>query len=346
MKMKKQFRIFAAAAMAVMMGALSACGTSSAPAEGEQTATESGTDGTETSGDAVYTVGIIQQMEHAALDEATRGFQDTLKEKLGDQVVFDYQNAQGEQTNCATISTKFVSDGVDLIMANATTALQSAAAATGDIPIVGTSVTDYVTAGVVQSNDAPGYNVTGVSDLAPVDQQIALLQKLVPDAQKVAIVYCSAEPNSLFQSELAQAELDKAGIAWEEFTAADSNEIQAVITNAITDCDVVYIPTDNTMANNMEIIKNVTVPAKIPVICGEENMCGVGGLATLSISYYELGCKAGEMAYEILVNGADPATTPIAYVSDDITPKYNAEIAAELGMTMPEDMVAIETQAE
>lgn len=347
MKMKKQFRIFAAAAMAVMMGALSACGTSSAPTEGEETTAETATESsTEANGDTVYTVGIIQQMEHAALDEATRGFQDTLKEKLGDQVVFDYQNAQGEQTNCATISTKFVSDGVDLIMANATTALQSAAAATGDIPIVGTSVTDYVTAGVVQSNDAPGYNVTGVSDLAPVDQQIALLQKLVPDAQKVAIVYCSAEPNSLFQSELAQAELDKAGIAWEEFTAADSNEIQAVITNAITDCDVVYIPTDNTMANNMEIIKNVTVPAKIPVICGEENMCGVGGLATLSISYYELGCKAGEMAYEILVNGADPATTPIAYVSDDITPKYNAEIAAELGMTMPEDMVAIETQAE
>ena len=344
--MKKQIRIFAAAAMAAMMCALSACGTSSEttePTGSDNTAVENET---AENGDTVYTVGIIQQMEHAALDEATRGFQDTLKEKLGDQVVFDYQNAQGEQTNCATISTKFVSDDVDLIMANATTALQSAAAATGDIPIVGTSVTDYVTAGVVQSNDAPGYNVTGVSDLAPVDQQIALLQKLVPDAQKVAIVYCSAEPNSLFQSELAQAELDKAGIAWEEFTAADSNEIQAVITNAITDCDVVYIPTDNTMANNMEIIKNVTVPAKIPVICGEENMCGVGGLATLSISYYELGCKAGEMAYEILVNGADPATTPIAYVSDDITPKYNAEIAAELGMTMPEDMVAIETQAE
>lgn len=340
--MKKKFRIFAAAAMAaVMCCSLGACSTSSETTESDTTTVENGADTADT-GDQVYTVGIIQQMEHAALDEATRGFQDTLKEKLGDQVVFDYQNAQGEQTNCATISTKFVSDGVDLIMANATTALQAAAAATGDIPIVGTSVTDYVTAGVVQSNDAPGYNVTGVSDLAPVDQQIALLQKLVPDAQKVAIVYCSAEPNSLFQSELAQAELDKAGIAWEEFTAADSNEIQAVITNAITDCDVVYIPTDNTMANNMEIIKNVTVPAKIPVICGEENMCGVGGLATLSISYYELGCKAGEMAYDILVNGADPATTPIAYVSDDITPKYNAEIAAELGMTMPDDMVAIE----
>ena len=331
--MKKKMRWITAAVMAAAMMAMSGCGGTS---DTENTTAD--TEGTT----AQYTVGIIQQLEHNALDEATRGFQDTLKEKLGDQVAFDYQNAQGEQTNCATIATKFVSDGKDLIMANGTTALQAAAAATGDIPIVGTSVTDFVTAGVVESNEAPGYNVTGVSDLAPVDQQIAILRQVVPDAQKVAILYCSAEPNSAFQSELAQAELDAANIEWEEFTAADSNEIQAVITNAVADCDAVYIPTDNTMANNMEIIKNVTVPAGIPVICGEENMCGVGGLATLSISYYELGCKAGEMSYEIMVNGADPATMPIEYVSDNITPKYNAEIAAELNMTMPEDMVPIE----
>ena len=329
--MKRKMRVIAAAAMAAVMIAMTGCGSSG---EAEETTAE-------TTGDGTYTVGIIQQLDHAALDEATKGFQDTLTEKLGDKVTFDYQNAQNEQANCATIATKFVSNNVDLIMANATTALQASAAATGDIPIVGTSVTDYMTAGVIESNEAPGYNVTGASDLAPVDQQIALLQKVVPDAQKVAIVYCSAEPNSQFQSQLAQAELDKAGIAWEEFTAADSNEVQAVITNAITDCDAVYIPTDNTMANNMEIIKNVTVPAKIPVITGEENMCAAGGLATLSISYYELGCKAGEMAYEILVNGADPATMPIEYVSENITPKYNAEIAAELGITMPDDMVAI-----
>lgn len=243
--MKRKMRVIAAAAMAAVMIAMTGCGSSG---EAEETTAE-------TTGDGTYTVGIIQQLEHAALDEATKGFQDTLTEKLGDKVTFDYQNAQNEQANCATIATKFVSNNVDLIMANATTALQASAAATGDIPIVGTSVTDYVTAGVIESNDAPGYNVTGASDLAPVDQQIALLQKIVPDVQKVAIVYCSAEPNSQFQSQLAQAELDKAGIAWEEFTAADSNEVQAVITNAITDCDAVYIPTDNTMANNMEIIK-------------------------------------------------------------------------------------------
>ena len=210
-----------------------------------------------------------------------------------------------------------------------------------DIPIVGTSVTDYVTAGVVDSNEAPGKNVTGASDLAPVDQQIALLLKLVPDAKKVGIVYCSAEPNSEFQSKLAQAELDKAGVAWAEYTAADSNEVQSVVTKAISECDVLYIPTDNTMANNTEIIKNIAVPAGIPVIAGEEGICAGCGLATLSISYYDLGVKAAEMAYDILVNGVNPAEMSIEYVSDGITAKYNPEIAEALTITVPEDMVAI-----
>ena len=288
-----------------------------------------------------YTVGIVQQLEHPALDAATLGFQEKLTELLDGNVTFDYQNAQGEQTNCTTIATKFVSDGVDLIMANATTALQSAAAATADIPIVGTSVTDYVTAGVVDSNEAPGRNVTGASDLAPIDEQIAMLMELVPDVQKVGIVYCSAEPNSMYQSKLAQAELDKANIAWEEYTAADSNEVQSVVTKAVAECDVLYVPTDNTMANNTEIIKNVAVPAGVPVIAGEEGICSGCGVATLSISYYDLGVKAAEMAYEILVNGANPAEMPIEYVSEGITEKYNAEIAEALQIAIPEDMVAI-----
>ena len=288
-----------------------------------------------------YTVGIVQQLEHPALDAASLGFQEKLTELLDGNVTFDYQNAQGEQTNCTTIATKFVSDGVDLIMANATTALQSAAAATADIPIVGTSVTDYVTAGVADSNEAPGRNVTGASDLAPIDEQIAMLRELVPDAKKVGIVYCSAEPNSLYQSKLAQAELDKANIAWEEYTAADSNEVQSVVTKAVSECDVLYIPTDNTMANNTEIIKNVAVPAGVPVIAGEEGICSGCGVATLSISYYDLGVKAAEMAYEILVNGADPAEMPIEYVSEGITEKYNAEIAEALQIAIPEGMVAI-----
>ena len=326
--MKKWMKMTATMMVAAM--ALTACGGGS-----EEPAEDAA------SGDT-YTIGIVQQLEHPALDAATQGFQDKLTELLGDSVTFDYQNAQGEQTNCTTIATKFVSNNVDLIMANATTALQSAAAATADIPIVGTSVTDYVTAGVVDSNDAPGKNVTGASDLAPVDQQIAMLLELVPDATKVGIVYCSAEPNSVFQSELAQAELDKAGVAWAEYTAADSNEVQSVVTKAVSECDVLYVPTDNTMANNTEIIKNIAVPAGIPVIAGEEGICSGCGVATLSISYYDLGVKAAEMAYEILVNGANPAEMPIEYVSDGITEKYNAEIAEALGITIPEGMVPIE----
>ena len=292
--------------------------------------------------DAKYTVGIIQQMEHAALDAATQGFQDKLTELLGDDVAFDYQNAQGEQTNCTTIATKFVSDGVDLIMANATTALQSAYAATADIPIVGTSVTDYVTAGVVDSNEAPGRNVTGVSDLSSIEAQIDVLLQFCAEDSKVAVVYCSAEPNSIYQAELAEAYLKSLGRDYAVYTVADSNEIQAVLTKAVGECGAVYIPTDNTLANNMEIVKNVTVPAGVVSFAGAEQMCVEGALSTLSISYYDLGVRAGEMAYEILVNGANPAEMPVEFVSEGIVPKYNADIAAALGVTVPEGMVTVE----
>ena len=343
-KMNKILSVMMAAAMTVSMtacGGDTASDNTSASADNSAATTESAAAGS-TDGQK-YTIGILQQLEHPALDAASHGFEDALTELLGaDNVTFDLQNAQGEQTNCTTIATKFVSNDVDLIMANATTALQAAAAATGDIPIVGTSVTDYKTAGVVDSNEKPGRNVTGVSDLAPVDQQIQLLMKLVPDTKKVGIVYCSAEPNSAYQAKLAEAELDKEGIAWAEFTAADSNEVQSVVTKAVGECDALYIPTDNTIANNTEIVKNVAVPAGIPVVTGEEGMCSGCGLATLSISYYDLGVKAAEMAYEILTNGADPAQMAIGYVTDGITEKYNADIAEALNITIPEDMVAIE----
>lgn len=336
--MKKNLvkKITAGICVAAMALSMTACGSSEAPASNDTPSEQAGESAEET-----YTVGIVQQLEHVALDAATQGFQDKLTELLGDKVTFDYQNAQGEQTNCTTIATKFVSNNVDLIMANATTALQSASAATADIPIIGTSVTDYITAGVVETNDAPGRNVTGVSDLAPVDAQIEILKELVPDAKKVAILYCSAEPNSIFQSELAQKYLTEAGIDFAEYTAADSNEIQAVVTKAIGDCDAIYIPTDNTMANNMEIIKNATLPANIPVVCGEEGMCGVGGAATLSISYYDLGQQAGQMAYEILVNGAEPATMPIQYATATVA-KYNPEICDAMGLSVPENYEAIQ----
>lgn len=348
---KKLLAVLLSAAMAT---ALTACGQTASEADNtaaqqsqEEPATEDVAEESDVAGaedETTYNVGIMQLVEHPALDLATDGFQDALKERLKDRVTFDYQNAQGESANCASIANVFVSANVDLIMANATPALQSAAAATGTIPIVGTSITDYITAGVVESNEAPGMNVTGASDLAPVDQQIALLQRIVPDAKKVGIVYCSAEPNSAFQSELATQYLTEAGIEVSEYTCADSNEVQAVVTKATAECDCIYIPTDNTIANNMEIVKNITIPAGMPVICGEENMCAGGGLATLSISYYDMGYAAGEMACEILLNGADPATTPIRYVSDNIVAKYNAEAAEALGIEIPDDLVAIETE--
>ncbi|MDO4357660.1 MAG: ABC transporter substrate-binding protein [Clostridia bacterium] len=289
----------------------------------------------------VYHVGIVQLVEHNALDAATQGFQDALKEKLGDSVEFDYQNAQGEVANCATITTKFVNDGVDLIMANATPALTAACAATGEIPILGTSVTDYVSAGVLEDADNPGGNVSGTSDLAPIDQQIVMLQELCPEAKTVGIVYCSSEANSEYQANKAEEYLTAAGITVNRYTVSDSSEIQTVVTKAVSEVDCIYIPTDNTLADNMEIVKNITVPEKMPVIAGEENMCGVGGLATLSISYYDLGYVTGEMAYEILVEGANVGEMGVRYAGE-VTKKYNAEIAEALGMTMPEDMVPIE----
>ncbi|WP_044915580.1 ABC transporter substrate-binding protein [Butyrivibrio sp. WCE2006] len=294
-----------------------------------------------------FHVGVIQLVEHPALDAATKGFEEGLEEALaadGYSVEFDYQNAQGEQTNCATIATKFVNDKDDLIMANATPALQAVAAATGDIPVVGTSITDYKSAGVIKDNNEPGTNVTGASDLAPVDEQIALLQKLVPDAKQVGILYCSSEANSKFQVDLAKEALDAAGISYKEYTVADSNEIQSVVTNAIANSDCLYIPTDNTIADNMSIIKNAAWPEKLPIICGEENMCKNGGLATLSISYYDLGVTAGKQAYEILVNGKTPATMPIEFVSEGITSEYNPETvtAIEFDESLLEGLVAIE----
>ena len=290
-----------------------------------------------------YKIGILQQLEHQALDAATEGFKQALIDLLGEEnVEFDYQNAQNEPTNCASIATKFVNDkDIDLIMANATTALQSAAAATSEIPIVGTSITDYVSAGVVDSNDVPGRNVTGASDLAPIDQQIDLLIKLCPEAKTVGIIYTSSEANSVFQAEKAEEIMKEKNLDVKVYTVSDSNDIQAVVTTAVGEVDVIYIPTDNNMADNMEIVKNITVPAKLPVITGEENMCSVGGLSTLSISYYSMGYSAGKMAYEILVNGADPAEMPIQY-AEEVTLKYNKEIAGLIEWEIPSDMIAIE----
>ena len=288
-----------------------------------------------------FTIGIVQQLEHQALDEATAGFQDGVKAVLGEEnVTFDYKNAQNDANNCTTIVTKFVSDKVDLIMANATTALQAAAAATADIPVVGTSITDYISAGVIDTNEKPGRNVTGASDLAPIDQQVDMLLEFFPDVKNVGILYCSSESNSVFQAEQAQKFFTAAGVNATTFTFSDSNDMQGVLTNVVAVVDALYIPTDNTAAENMEMVKNITVPAGIPVFSGEENACAGGGLMTLSISYYSMGYAAGEMAAAILKDGKNPAEMPIVYATET-TRKYNPEIAEALNWAVPADLEAI-----
>ena len=334
MKLKK---VTAILLTAVMTAALAACGSSSGDG--------SGSSGDDAGGSGTYTIGICQQMEHAALDAATEGFQDACRELFGeDNVEFDVQNAQGEQTMCSTIVNNFVSSDVDLILANATLPLQTAAQATSDIPILGTSVTDYGSAlGIDDWTGATGVNISGTSDLAPIEEQEDMLLELVPEAQTVGILYCSAESNSKYQAELFEAELEADGISYKEYTAADSNEIQSVTQNAVEECDAIYIPTDNTMASNTQIINNICLPAKVPVIAGEEGICSGCGVATLSISYYDLGYQTGEMAYKILAEGEDIASMEVETAAQ-VTKKYNPTICEELGTTIPEGYEAIEAE--
>ncbi len=326
---------------AVMTLSLTACGASgtSGTQAGAQT---QGTDGNTTSSTKTYTVGICQLVQHPALDAATNGFKDALKAKLGDSVKFDEQNASADTATCAVIANQFVSSNVDLIMANATPALQAAQTATSKIPILGTSVTDYGTALNIDNwSGTTGKNISGTSDLAPLDKQAAMLNELFPDAKNVGILYCSSEPNSKYQAQVIAKELNGMGYTCKEYTFSDSNDLQSVVTTAASESDVIYVPTDNSVASNTEIIKNVCVPANVPVIAGEEGICAGCGVATLSISYYDLGYTTGEMAYEILANGADPATMEIKY-APKFTQLYNPEICKALGITPPDTYKAIE----
>lgn len=288
-----------------------------------------------------YTVGICQLMEHVALDAATKGFTDALKEEFGDKITFDTQNAQGESSTCATIINSFVSKNVDLIMANATPALCAAAAGTNEIPILGTSVTEYGVALEIENfSGTVGKNISGTSDLAPLDGQANMVKELFPDAKKVGLVYCSAEPNSKYQVDTVKKYLEDMGYACTMYAFTDSNDIATVVTNAVADMDVLYIPTDNVCANNTEIIKNICVPAKIPVVCGEEGICSGCGVATLSISYYDLGYATGKMAVKVLKGETKVGEMPIEY-APNFTKKYNAAICEELGITIPEGYEAI-----
>ena len=289
-----------------------------------------------------YTVGVCQLVTHDALDAATQGFIDALTEELGDAVTFDVQNAAGDSNTCSTIVNSFVAADVDLILANATAALQAAVAATADIPILGTSVTEYgVALDIDDFTGTVGGNVSGTSDLAPLDQQAAMLQELFPDAENVGLLYCSAEPNSVFQVETIQGYLEEMGYTCTQYAFTDVNDLSAVTQSACDGSDVIYIPTDNTAANNTETIANVVIPAGVPVVCGESGICSGCGVATLSISYEELGRITGEMAVQILTGEADVSELAIQY-DTAVTKMYNATNCEALGITVPDGYQPIE----
>ncbi len=365
--MKK--RLLAALMAGAMALAMTGCGGSgSDPGSGSGSGSDSGqtnaasqgtSDAAQSSGDTAGTeddgaqntatggnfkVGIVQLMQHDALDAATQGFQDKLKELVeadGGTVEFDLQNASGDSANCATIVNGFVSSSVDLIMANATAALQAAQSGTADIPILGTSVTDYATA--LDMDDwtgTTGTNISGTTDLAPLDGQADMVKEMFPDATNVGLLYCTAEPNSTYQISVIKPLLEGMGYTCTEYSFADSNDVASVAANACSASDVIYIPTDNTAASCTEAIRNVVVPEKVPVIAGEEGICKGCGVATLSISYYDLGLQTGQMAYDILVGGKNPGEMEIM-PAPNFTKKYNQSVCSELGITPPEGYEAI-----
>ena len=288
------------------------------------------------SGSGKYTVGICQLVQHDALDAATKGFKDALTEALGDKVVFDEQNASGEPANCTTIVNGFVSSKVDLIMANATPALQAAAAATDSIPILGTSVTDYASALEIDGwTGTVGGNISGTSDLAPLSEQAAMIPELCPDAKTVGIVYCSAEANSQYQVDVITGYLTELGLTVTPYAFTDTNDVASVTQTACDNSDVLYIPTDNTAASNTEAIANVLIPAGVPAICGEEGICRGCGVATLSISYYDLGYATGKMAAKVLTGEASISEMPVEF-APQVTKMYNPDNCAALGITIPD----------
>ena len=329
--MKKILAMLLALVMVLSLAACASTQPAAEPAASSDAPAESG---------KTYTVGVCQLVQHEALDAATQGFVDALKEALGDAVTIDVQNASGDSVNCGTIVNGFVSRGVDLIMANATPALTAAVSATADIPILGTSITAYgVALDIDDFNGTVGGNVSGTSDLAPLTEQADMILDLFPDAKTVGLLYCSAEPNSEYQVKVVEEYLTEKGIDCTRFSFADSNDVASVTTKAAADSDVIYIPTDNTAASCTETIGNIVLAAKTPVIAGEAGLCRGCGVATLSISYYDLGCKTGEMAAQILLGEADVSEMPIAYA--DAYKQYNPAVCEELGVTVPEGYEAL-----
>ena len=285
-------------------------------------------------------IGIIQYVEHVALDSAREGFIKALADNGfvdGENITIDVQNAQADQSNLSTISDRFVSNKVDLVLAIATPAAQSIAGKTTEIPIVGTAITDFVAAKLVNSNEAPGGNVTGTTDMNPIKEQIDLLVKLVPDAKTVGVIYTSSEDNSVVQAKIAKEAIEALGLTYTEVTVTNSNDVQQATQSIVEKCDALYLPTDNVLASSMPVIYGVTVESKTPVICGESGMVENGGLATLGINYYDLGYQAGLMGVKILKGEAKPSEMPVESATEfDFA--INGTVAAEIGLEIPEDL--------
>ena len=331
--MKKAIRKLAAIGLAATMAGCSVGGSA--------TSTASSAASVKDTDDLL--IGVVQLVTHPALDAATEGFVTTLKDELGlTDDNFDIQNAANEAATCSSIATAFVNEEVDLILANATPALQAAASATATIPVLGTAVTEYGTALAIDDFDGTvGTNVSGTSDLAPLDQQASMFDELIPDAQHIGILYCSGEPNSVYQAKVVQAELEKAGKTVSTYTFADSNDVSQVTAAACAESDALYIPTDNTAASCTEAIDAVASQANIPIIAGEEGIMTGCGIASLSISYYELGVTTGKMAAKILKGEAKVSEMPIEYYPEPVK-KYVPARCEKLGITVPSDYTAAE----
>lgn len=339
--MKKRFKIIASSVLALSMAlAMAGCGSSAASSGSASVSGSASGSASAEAKEGAFKIGIIQLVEHDALDKAREGFIDDLKENGfvdGENIVIDYQNAQADQSNLKTISQRFVQNDDDLILAIATGAAQSVAAETSDIPILGTAITDYEAAQLVESNDAPGGNVSGTTDLTPVEKQVELLKEMMPDVKTLGVLYNSSEVNSEIQAQMAQEAAEKEGIECKTATVTNTNDIAQVMESIAGDVDAIYIPTDNTFASAMATVSKIAEEYKLPTICGEQGMVESGGLATVGIDYYKLGKQTGEMAVKILKDGANVAEMPIESL-DDTNICLNIDTAEAIGYEFPQSV--------
>lgn len=342
--MKKKAKVLSLALAGVMMLSLAAC-SGKAPektetaadttaAQSSEKASEAATTAAKTADGKQYKIGVLQLVQHTALDASNKGFIQALDD-AGLNYTVDQQNASGDQPTCQTIASKLVNDGDDLILAIATPAAQAVAGATSEIPVLVTAVTDPAASDLVESNEVPGGNITGTSDLTPVKEQISLLKKILPDAKTVGVLYCTAESNSEIQAKMAKEAIEAEGMTAVDYTVSSSNEIQTVVTSMVGKVDAIYAPTDNTIAAGMTTVAMIANENKIPTICGEEGMVKAGGLATYGIDYYELGYLTGKQAVKILTEGGDVSKMPIEYLPlEKCKLSVNEETAKTLGIDL------------